>query len=68
MCPIYKACNTYILLYTWQLQHLDADEFKDLKYLKHIHLDSNQLSTIVSGLFSSQKSLEYLGKFYFSIE
>lgn len=46
----------------WQLQYLDRDEFKDLKSLKRIHLDGNQLSAVVDDLFHRQKSLEYIGE------
>lgn len=38
------------------------DEFKDLKSLKRIRLDGNQMSAIVDDLFHRQKSLEYLGE------
>lgn len=41
---------------------MDKDEFKDLKSLRRINLDGNQLSAVVDDLFRQQRSLEYLGK------
>jgi hypothetical protein len=46
-----------------QLKYFDKDEFADLKMLKRIHLDGNQLSCIIDYLFASQKFLEYLGMY-----
>jgi len=46
-----------------QFKYLDKDEFKDLKYLKRIHLDGNQLSVVVDNLFNRQRSLEHLGEY-----
>lgn len=45
-----------------QLKYLERDEFKDLKNLRRLHLDRNQLSVVVDNLFNQQKSLEFLGK------
>jgi hypothetical protein len=45
-----------------QFKYLDKDEFKDLKSLKRLHLDRNQLSVVVDDLFNRQKSLEFLGE------
>jgi hypothetical protein len=45
-----------------QFKYLDADEFKDLKGLKKIHLDGNQLSVVIDFLFQRQRSLELLGE------
>ena len=50
------------LLHSLQFKYLDKDEFKDLKHIRRIHLDGNQLSVVVDGLFSRQKSLGFLGK------
>lgn len=46
----------------WQFKYLDKDEFKDLKYLRRLHLDGNQLSVIVDYLFQRQKNLLFLGE------
>lgn len=45
-----------------QLKYLEKGEFRDLKYVKTIKLDGNQLSVIIDNLFETQKNLEYLGK------
>lgn len=45
-----------------QFKYLDKDEFKDLKYLRRLHLDGNQLSVIVDYLFQRQKNLLFLGE------
>ena len=52
----------YVYSLHWQLKYLAKDEFKDLKSLKRIRLDGNQMSAIVDDLFHRQKSLEYLGE------
>jgi hypothetical protein len=45
-----------------QFKYLEKDEFKDLKNLRRIRLDQNQLSVVVDDLFNRQKSLEFLGE------
>lgn len=45
-----------------QIKYLDQDEFKDLKNLKRLRLDRNQLSIVVDNLFHRQKGLELLGE------
>lgn len=50
--------------YKSQLKYLDKDEFADLKSLKQIHLDGNQLSVVIDNLFSRQKLLQYLGMLF----
>ena len=52
----------------FQFKFLDKEEFNDLKYLKRIHLDGNQLTVVTDNLFQRQKSLEYLGKCLLNIE
>lgn len=44
-----------------QLKYLEKGEFRDLKYVKTIKLDGNQLSVIIDNLFETQKNLEHLG-------
>lgn len=52
-----------VLIYLFpQFKYLDKDEFKDLKYLRRLHLDGNQLSVIVDYLFQRQKNLLFLGE------
>lgn len=48
----------------FQLKYIEEGDFKDLKHLIKLHLDGNQFSVIVGNLFSTQKSLEYLGKLH----
>lgn len=52
--------NSFFLLY-FQLKYLEKDEFRDLRYLRKIRLDGNQLSVIIDNLFEFQKNLEHLG-------
>lgn len=44
-----------------QFKYFDKEEFKDLKYLRKLYLDGNQLSVVIDNLFQRQKSLQYLG-------
>lgn len=43
------------------MKYLEKGEFRDLKYVKNIKLDGNQLSVIIDNLFESQRNLEFLG-------
>lgn len=43
------------------MKYLEKGEFRDLKYVKYIKLDGNQLSVIIDNLFESQRNLEFLG-------
>lgn len=43
------------------MKYLEKGEFRDLKYVKNIKLDGNQLSVIIDSLFESQRYLEFLG-------
>lgn len=47
----------------FQLKHIKVDDFNDLKRLIKLHLDGNQFSDIAENLFTTQKSLEILGKY-----
>lgn len=64
---ISRSANNLIYLslprHLAQFKYLDKDEFKDLRSLKRLHLDGNQLSVVVDNLFIRQKSLELLGEF-----
>lgn len=51
-----------LVFFLSQFKYLDKDEFKDLKYLRRLHLDGNQLSVIVDYLFQRQKNLVFLGE------
>lgn len=46
----------------FQFQYFEKDEFEALKNLRRLNLDRNHLVVIVDKLFSSQKSLEFLGE------
>lgn len=59
--PSLSLINVIII---FQLKYIEEGDFKDLKHLTKLHLDGNQFSVIVGNLFSAQKSLEFLGKFY----
>lgn len=43
------------------MKYLEKAEFRDLKYVKCIKLDGNQLSVIIDNLFENQRNLEFLG-------
>lgn len=45
-----------------QFKYFDKMEFRDLKHLRILKIDGNQLPVIVNYLFTSQRSLEFLGK------
>jgi hypothetical protein len=51
----------YVFVY-FQFKYLDKDEFKDLKHLRRLHLDNNQLSVVVDYIFQRQRNLLYLGR------
>ena len=57
---VFYSLTIYFVLF--QFKFLDKEEFNDLKYLKRIHLDGNQLTVVTDNLFQRQRSLEYLGK------
>lgn len=55
--------NSLLFVFSsYQFKYLDKEEFKDLKYLRRLHLDGNQLSVIVDYLFQRQKNLLFLGE------
>lgn len=60
----HECCITGLLYYPNfpQFKYFDKEEFKDLKYLRRIHLDGNQLSVVIDHLFQRQKMLQYLGE------
>jgi hypothetical protein len=62
----FLAHHRLLLLFSLlaQFKYLDKDEFKDLRNLRRIHLDGNQLSVVVDFLFDHQKSLEQLGELF----
>lgn len=45
-----------------QFQYFEISEFNDLKRLKKLYLDRNELPVIVNKLFLAQRSLELLGE------
>lgn len=47
-----------------QLKYLEKEEFYDLRRLKKLRIDGNQLSVVIDNLFIQQKNLEYLGNFF----
>lgn len=44
---------------------MEKEEFHDLRRLKKLRIDGNQLSVIVDNLFIKQRSLEFLGTRFF---
>ena len=48
----------------FQFKYFDKEEFKDLKLLKQLYLDGNQLSVVIDHLFQRQRVLEHLGELY----
>lgn len=51
-----------IFYFFFQLKYLEKDEFHDLRRLKRIRIDGNQLSVVIDNLFIRQKNLEFLGE------
>lgn len=44
------------------MNFLSEYEFKDVRHLKTLRLDGNNLALIVDKIFDAQRSLEVLGK------
>lgn len=43
------------------MKYLEKAEFRDLKIVKIMKLDGNQLSVIIDNLFENQRFLQHLG-------
>lgn len=46
----------------YQFKYIDEGDFKDLKRLTKLHLDGNQVGVIAEAILTTQRSLEFLGK------